>query len=163
MKKVLVVFSVLLLVISFSFATPKFMDEEYAKEFCELWNKTPELTEGLAKWAKKAGKKGYRIIRFYRQDCGGPEKAVELHIAPKDGKAICIYGGKATKEKPDFLMYATDKNWKSLAKGEFGFMGMGIMTKMTFKGSKIEAMRNMGPFKTFLKNLNKVPHTMECP
>ncbi len=163
MKKVLGSFLSLLLIITLSVAKPKFMDEEYAKEFCELWNKTPELTEGLAKWSKKVNKNGYRIIRFYRQDCGGPEKAVELHIAPKDGKAICIYGGKATDEKPDFLMYATDENWKSLAKGEFGFMGMGIMTKMTFQGSKFEAMKNMGPFKTFLKNLNKVPHTMDCP
>ncbi len=163
MRKLLYLILPALLVINLSFAKPKFMDEEYAKQFCELWNKTPELTEGLAHWSTKVGEKGYRIIRFYRQDCGGPEKAIELHIAPKDGKAICIYGGKATNEKADFLMFATDKNWKSLANGEFGFMGMGIMTKMTFEGSKIEAMRNMGPFKTFLKNLNKVPHTMECP
>ncbi len=163
MKNLVGIFVAFLVSLSISFATPKFMDEEYAKQFCDLWNKTPELTEGLSKWATKTGEKGYRIIRFYRQDCGGPEKAVELHIAPKDGKAVCIYGGKATNENPDFLMFATDKNWKSLAKGEFGFMGMGIMTKMTFKGSKIEAMRNMGPFKTFLTNLDKVPHTMDCP
>ncbi|HHG75204.1 MAG TPA: SCP-2 sterol transfer family protein [Persephonella sp.] len=147
----------------YSFAVPKFMDPEYAKEFCDLWNKTPTLTDGLSKWSKKAGKKGYRIIRFYRQDCGGDEKAVEVHIAPKDGKAVCIYGGKATDQSPDFLMFATDKNWKSLAKGEFGFLGMGIMSKMTFEGSKWEAMNNMGPFKAFLLNLNKVPHSMECP
>ncbi|NPA17006.1 MAG: SCP-2 sterol transfer family protein [Aquificae bacterium] len=146
-----------------AFATPKFMDEEYAREFCQLWNKTDKLTEGLSKWSKKTGEKDYRIIRFYRQDCGGPEKAVELHIAPKEGKAVCIYGGKATEEKADFLMFATDENWKSLANGEFGFLGMGIMSKMTFEGSKWEAMNNMGPFKAFLLNLNKVPHTMDCP
>jgi hypothetical protein len=44
-------------------------------------------------------------------------------------------------------MHATDENWKSLAKGEFGFMGMGIMKKMTFQGSKVEAMKFMEPFK----------------
>ncbi|RMD47223.1 MAG: SCP-2 sterol transfer family protein [Aquificota bacterium] len=163
MKKILGLFLSFLFFVSASVAIPKFMDEEYAKQFCDLWNKTPTLTDGLSNWSKKVNKNGYRIIRFYRQDCGGPEKAIELHIAPKDGKAICIYGGKATNEKADFLMFATDKNWESLAKGEFGFMGMGIMTKMTFKGSKIEAMRNMGPFKTFLLNLDKVPHTMDCP
>ncbi len=163
MKKMLGMFLGFLFLVSASTATPKFMDEEYAKQFCDLWNKTQTLTEGLSNWSKKVNKNGYRIIRFYRQDCGGPEKAVELHIAPKDGKAICVYGGKATNEHADFLMFATDENWKSLAKGEFGFMGMGIMTKMTFKGSKIEAMRNMGPFKAFLLNLDKVPHTMDCP
>ncbi|RMA96160.1 SCP2 sterol-binding domain-containing protein [Hydrogenothermus marinus] len=149
---------------SFSFAQPAFMSPEYAKEFCDLWNKTPELTEGLAKWAKniKEGKE-YRSIQFYRSDCGGPEKAVEVHIIPKDGKAICVYGGKAVDPNPDFQMYATDENWNSLARGEFGFMGMGIMSKMTFKGSKWEAMQNMGPFKAFLLNLGKVPHTNQCP
>jgi len=157
--------AVLLFLISFgySFAVPKFMDPEYTEQFCDLWNKTPTLTDGLSKWSKKTGNKEYRIIRFYRQDCGGAEKAVEVHITHKDGKAVCIYGGKATDQKADFLMFATDKNWKSLANGEFGFLGMGIMSKMTFEGSKWEAMNNMGPFKAFLLNLNKVPHSMECP
>ncbi len=147
-----------------SFAQPAFMSEEYAKELCDLWNKTPDLTDGLAKWAKHVREgKEYRSIAFYRTDCGGPEKAVELHIVNKDGKAICIYGGKAVDPKPDFLMYTTTEKWKELANGEFGFMGMGIMTKMTFEGSKVEAMRNMGPFKAFLLNLGKVPHTDSCP
>jgi putative sterol carrier protein len=163
MYKAVAGFFTFLFIISLSYAQPKFMDEEYAKQFCDLWNKTKELTEGLSKWSKNTGDKGYRIIRFYRQDCGGPEKAIEVHITLKDGKAICIYGGKSTDQKADFLMFATDKNWKSLAKGEFGFMGMGIMSKMTFEGSKWEAMQNMGPFKAFLLNLNKVRHSMECP
>ncbi len=163
MKMAGIIFASFMLLTAYAFSLPKFMDEEYARQFCELWNKTPTLTEGLSKWSKKTGDKGYRIIRFYRQDCGGVEKAVELHIAPKDKKAVCIYGGKATDQKADFLMFATDKNWKSLAKGEFGFLGMGIMSKMTFEGSKWEAMQNMGPFKAFLLNLDKVPHSMECP
>ncbi|ACO03688.1 MAG TPA: SCP-2 sterol transfer family protein [Persephonella sp.] len=163
MKKAVAGFISILTVVQISSAQVKFMDQEYAKQFCDLWNQTGELTEGLSKWSKNTGNKGYRIIRFYRQDCGGPEKAIEVHIAPKDGKAVCIYGGKATDQKADFLMFATDENWKSLAKGEFGFMGMGIMSKMTFEGSKWEAMQNMGPFKAFLLNLDKVQHTMECP
>lgn len=163
MKRAGVVFLFITAITTYAFSTPKFMDQEYARQFCDLWNKTKTLTEGLSKWSKKTGEKGYRIIRFYRQDCGGAEKAIEVHIAPKEGKAVCIYGGKATSEKPDFLMFATDKNWKSLAKGEFGFLGMGIMKKMTFEGSKWEAMQNIGPFKAFLLNLDKVPHSMECP
>ncbi len=163
MRRAGIIFASFMLLTAYAFSLPRFMDEEYARQFCELWNKTPTLTEGLSKWSKKTGDKGYRIIRFYRQDCGGVEKAVELHIAPKDEKAVCIYGGKATDQKADFLMFATDKNWKSLAKGEFGFLGMGIMSKMTFEGSKWEAMQNMGPFKAFLLNLDKVSHSMECP
>ncbi|WP_457626590.1 SCP2 sterol-binding domain-containing protein [Persephonella sp.] len=163
MKRVGVVLIAVFFGFGYSFALPKFMDEEYAKQFCELWNKTPTLIEGLAKWSKNTGEKGYRIIRFYRQDCGGAEKAIEVHIAPRDGKAVCIYGGKATDRKPDFLMSATDENWKSLARGEFGFLGAGIMSKLDFIGSKWEAAKNMGPFKAFLLNLDKVPHTMECP
>ena len=147
-----------------SYAQPAFMSEEYAKEFCNLWNKTEDLTEGLADWSKNIREgKEYRTIAFYRTDCGGKEKAIEVHIVPKNGKAICVYGGKAVDPNPDFLMYTTTEKWKELADGEFGFMGMGIMTKMTFEGSKMEAMKNMGPFKAFLLNLGKVPHTDACP
>jgi hypothetical protein len=42
-------------------------------------------------------------------------------------------------------------------------MGMGIMKKMTFQGSKVEAMKFTEPFKTFLIGLGKVPHTDACP
>ncbi|WP_029521621.1 SCP2 sterol-binding domain-containing protein [Persephonella sp. IF05-L8] len=164
MKKIGTAIFIFVFAIGFSHATPKLMDEEYAQQFCELWNKTPKLVDGLGKWASKAikEKREYRIIRFYRKKCGA-DKAVELHIAPKDGKAICIYGGKATDEKADFIMSATDEDWKSLAKGEFGFAGMGILSKLDFIGSKWEAMNNMGPFKAFLLNIDKIPHTMECP
>jgi len=164
MKKSALLTAGLTLTSTLAFAQPPFMSPEYAKQFCDLWNKTDDLTEGLADWSKNVREgKEYRTIQFYRSDCGGPEKAVEVHIVNKDGKAICVYGGKAVDPNPDFQMYATDENWKSLARGEFGFMGMGIMTKMTFKGSKIEAMQNMGPFKAFLLNLGKVPHTDACP
>ncbi|RUM48485.1 MAG: SCP-2 sterol transfer family protein [Hydrogenothermus sp.] len=164
MKKIALTIAGLVSFAGISFAQPAFMSPEYAKEFCDLWNKTDELTEGLAKWSKNVREgKEYRSIQFYRTDCGGQEKAIEVHIVNKDGKAVCIYGGKAVDPNPDFLMYTTTEKWKELADGEFGFMGMGIMTKMTFKGSKIEAMQNMGPFKAFLLNLGKVPHTDACP
>ncbi len=164
MKKIITAAAGVLLFSTFSIAQPPFMSPEYAKEFCELWNKTKTLTKGLADWSKNTkGGKDYRTIQFYRTDCGGPEKAVEVHIKHQDGKAICVYGGKAVDKNPDFRMYTSTKKWKELAKGEFGFMGMGIMKKLTFEGSKVEAMKNMGPFKAFLLNLGKVPHTDECP
>ncbi len=164
MKKLALLTAGLTFTSALSFAQPPFMSPEYAKQFCDLWNKTEDLTDGLSGWSKniKQGKE-YRSIAFYRTDCGGRDKAIEVHIIHKDGKAVCIYGGKAVDPNPDFLMYTTTEKWKELANGEFGFMGMGIMTKMTFKGSKWEAMQNMGPFKAFLLNLGKVPHTDACP
>ncbi|WP_457622838.1 SCP2 sterol-binding domain-containing protein [Persephonella sp.] len=163
MIRTVLVLTAFTLGINTAYSEVRFMDEIYTKKFCDLWNETPELVNDLADWSKDTNGKDYRVIRFYRQDCGGVEKAVELHISHKDGKAVCIYGGKATDVKPDFLMYATDKNWNSLANGEFGVFGMGIMSKMSFEGSKWEAMQNMGAFKSFLLNLKKIDHTMDCP
>lgn len=146
----------------FSFASDPWMSPEWTKKFCEYWNSNMQTT--MSEWAEYNynKNKGYKTIAFYRQDCG-PQKKVEVRIKYENGKAICIYGGEAKDPNPEFLMYATDKNWKSLAKGEFGFMGMGIMSKMTFQGSKVEAMKFMEPFKAFLIGLGKVPYSDNCP
>jgi len=147
---------------SFANAAPAWMGPEWTKEFCEYWNKNMQTV--MADWAayNVNPQKGYKTIAFYRQDCK-PPKIVEVRIKAENGKAVCIYGGEAKDPNPEFLMYATDENWKSLARGEFGFMGMGIMSKMTFKGSKVEAMKFMEPFKSFLLGLGKVPHSEQCP
>lgn len=149
-------------VADYSFAADPWMSPEWTKKFCDYWNSNLQTT--MAEWAEYNfnKQKGFKTIQFYRQDCN-PHKKVEVRIKYENSKAICIYGGEAKDNNPEFLMYATDENWKSLAKGEFGFMGMGIMKKMTFQGSKIEAMKFMEPFKAFLIGLGKVPYSNSCP
>lgn len=145
-----------------SLAGEPWMGPEWTKKFCDYWNANLQTT--MAEWAEYNfnKQKGFKTIQFYRQDCNPPKK-VEVRIKPEGGKAVCIYGGEAKDTNPEFVMYATDENWKSLAKGEFGFMGMGIMKKMTFQGSKVEAMKFMEPFKAFLLGLGKVPYSDSCP
>jgi len=101
--------------------------------------------------------KGYKSIAFYRQDCN-PKVISEVEVKYENGKAVCVYGGVEKDQHPEFVMYATTKNWKSLAAGDFGFLNMGMFTKMTFKGSKGEAMQFIAPFKAFLVDLGKVPY-----
>ncbi|MGC8941139.1 MAG: SCP2 sterol-binding domain-containing protein [Sulfurihydrogenibium sp.] len=146
----------------FSCTADPWMGPEWTKKLCDYWNQNLQTT--MAEWAEYNVKKdkGYKTIQFYRQDCN-PHKKVELRIKYENGKAVCIYGGEAKDPNPEFVMYATDKNWKSLANGEFGFMGMGIISKMTFQGSKVEAMKFMEPFKSFLTSLGKVPYSETCP
>lgn len=58
-----------------------FMGPEYAKELCEVWNKTPRLTEELGKsesWTKVPERK----IFPYREDCSA-DKQIQLTIRNK--------------------------------------------------------------------------------
>jgi putative sterol carrier protein len=53
---------------------------------------------------------------------------------------------------------SNDADWTCMGKGEFGCGAMGAMMsgKLNFKGPKVEAMKVMGPFESFLKLTGKV-------
>ncbi|NPA32714.1 MAG: sterol-binding protein [Aquificae bacterium] len=146
------------------FAKPVFMDGEWAKEFCELWNKTPELVESLGKsesWASKPERK----LFLYRKDCG-PEKQIQLTIKNENGKAVCVYGGwkKDEKTKDDFLMYADTKRWLEMGRGEYGPMKAMLFGRLKFEGPRFVAMKNMEPFKVFLDKIDEIEaDTTRCP
>ena len=132
------------------------MDAAWAGGICKAWNNNATLTGKLVAWAKNNGGKGYKLIRIYRTECKA-SSAVELKIAPKDGKALCIASGKAGSEKPnfdvDYEMHAATKDWECMGEGSFGCGAMGAMMsgKLKFQGPKIEAMKVMGPFGAFLR------------
>jgi putative sterol carrier protein len=74
-----------------------FMGPEYAKELCEVWNKTPRLTEELGKsesWTSVPERK----IFLYREDCS-PDRQVQLTIKNEGNKAVCVYGGPAKDKR----------------------------------------------------------------
>ena len=140
-----------------------FMDADWAKAACDAWNKSAELTGGLAgsAWAANNAGRGYKVIQLYRDKCGEASR-VELQISDKDGKALCTYGGKvktaSLKPDVDYLMFATDDDWTCMGEGKFGCGAMGAMMtgKLNFKGPKGEAMGVMGPFDSFLLLTGKV-------
>ena len=148
-------------------AAPAMMSAEWTAQACDAWNKDPILTDGLGdKWIKNDADRGYKIIHLYRTDCGEATQT-EMKIVPKDGKAICDYGGavKSTKMEyaSDYTMHATTERWGEMGAGEYGPMKAMMFGRLKFVGPKVEAMTVMGPFETFLKLPGKIPGDKACP
>ena len=143
------------------------MSPEWAVGMCDAWNEEPALTEGLAKWMENDSERGYKILRIYRMDCPESPK-IELRVAERDGAVTCIEAGLETDEELapscDYVMFAKTERWLEMGAGEYGPMG-GMMTgRLKFQGPKWEAMKNMGPFKSFLQLVGKVPGAVDsCP
>lgn len=143
-----------------------FMDADWARQACDAWNADSTLTTDLVdnegySWIKNDKGRGYKLVQAYRTACGDASK-IQLNIALQDGKAVCSYGGrpdgKVMDYAVDYLMHATDTDWACMGKGEFGCGAMGAMMsgKLNFKGPKLEAMKVMEPFESFLKLTGKV-------
>jgi len=152
-------------------AKPVFMSAEWAKLACDAWNNEPTLTEKLKKseWVDNHGTKAYKVMQIYREGCESSPR-VEMHIADKDGKAMCVYGGAATtkaedmSKKSDYIMWATDDHWARMGDGRDGPMKSMMFGRLHFKGPKMEAMGNMGPFAKFLLLTGKVDSDRsKCP
>lgn len=153
----------------------EYMDGAWAKQACDAWNKNSVLTSQLMKttdgysWVKNNAGRGYKVIHMYRSNCGAPSK-VQLTIADKGGKAMCVYGGKPDGKKlnmdVDYVMHATDKDWACMGAGSWGCGAMGAMMsgKLKFSGPKMEAMKVMTPFEGFLKFAGSLPgNKAACP
>jgi len=168
-----VVLGVTIGVFSTSAMAVEFMDAAWAKQACDAWNKDKVLIEQLAqmpddmfgsegyKWIKNDAGRGYKIITMSRDGCDAPK--IQLTIAEKDAKALCVYGGNLDGKKlnmdVDYYMYATDTDWTCMGSGKCGVMGSMMTGKLKFKGPKIEAMKVMDPFANFLKLTGKVVAT----
>ena len=110
---------------------------------------------------------GYKVMHVYRTDCGAA-RPVELRIAKKQGKAICVYGGAIETAKldsdVDYVMHAQTARWIEMGKGEYGPMRAMMFGRLEFEGPKMEAMGNMAPFENFLRLAGKVPSDSSvCP
>ena len=168
MKKLTLALSALLIAGSAQSAT--FMSAEWAAEACKGWNNSDELLSGLSgDWIKNDAGRGYKAIQIYRSDCANSPK-VELTIKEKDGKASCSYGGavahKELNSDVDYLMHATDEDWKCIGDNDWGCGAMGAMMtgKLKFDGPKGEAMSVMGPFEEFLILTGKIDSDRKaCP
>jgi len=161
MKKKIAIFGISLFMLQGAYADT-FMDASWADKVCKAWNQNSTLTTELGKkWIKNNGKRGYKLIQIYRDKCGDSSK-IQLTIEDKDGKAICVRGGKpdgkAINSSMDYVMHASDDNWDCIGKGSFGCGAMGAMAtgKLKFNGPKMEAMSVMGPFGSFLTLTGKV-------
>ncbi len=148
-------------------AAPAMMSAEWTAQACDAWNKDTTLTDGLAeKWIKNDKDRGYKIIHLYRTDCGEATQT-EMKIVPKDGKAICVYGGAVQNQKMDYAvdytLHATPERWDEMGAGEYGPMKAMMFGRLKFAGPKVEAMSVMGPFEAFLRLPGKIPGDKACP
>jgi len=141
---------------------PAMMSVEYIKQFCAAWNADELMTKGLAdsEWVDNDGDKGFKIIQLYRNDC--PDSPhVEMQFERQDNKAMCVYAGKVENPEldrsADYEMFADTKRWIEIGNGDYGPMKAMMFGRLKFKGPKIEAMGNMGPFKNFLLLFGKFP------
>ena len=149
-------------------AATELMSADWAKAACTAWNADATLTGGLHEtgWAANDKKRGYKALQVARKDCKSSPK-VEVRIAPKDGKALCVSGGLSTAQldlEVDYAMTADTKRWIEMGKGEYGPMRAMMFGRLEFEGPKGEAMSNMSPFENFLLLVGKVPSDAgSCP
>ncbi len=148
-------------------AAPAMMSAEWTAQACDAWNKDATLTDGLAgKWIENDKNRGYKIVQMYRTDCGD-KYVTEMKIVAKDGKAMCVYGGKqqttALDYDVDYLMHATTERWNQMGAGEYGPMRAMMFGRLKFTGPKMEAMSVMGPFEAFLHLPGKIAGDQACP
>lgn len=150
-------------------ADPILMSADWGPAACAAWNADPVLTQELAKsgWIENDKGRGFKIMQLYREDCGD-KPSVELRVSLRDGAAHCVYGGavqtSALDAGADYVMYATTERWQEMGRGEYGPMKAMAFGRLGFKGPKMEAMGNMGPFSNFLLLVGKVKSdTGSCP
>jgi len=149
-------------------AAPGLMTPDWAQQMCKAWNADPILTTKLVEsgWIKNDKKRGFKAMQIYRSDCEGSAR-IELRVSEKDGKAMCVYGGKARAELDtlvDYVMFAETARWVEMGKGEYGPMKAMFLQRLGFNGPMFEAMGNMGPFESFLLLVGKVPGDVTgCP
>jgi putative sterol carrier protein len=149
-------------------AAPAMMTPEWAREMCNAWNADPALTAKLveSEWIRNDRKRGFKTIQLYRSDCEDSPR-VELRVSEKDGKAMCVYGGKADSTldtRVDYVMWAETARWVEMGKGEYGPMRAIFFQRLGFNGPMMEAMGNMGPFESFMLLVGKVPGDVAgCP
>lgn len=148
-------------------ALPILMSSDWASQTCEAWNEEDSLKTGLATWIENDADRGYKILRLYRTDCDD-SPWVELKISSHDGEARCAEGGAmsgaALDADVDYLMHATTDRWLQMGQGEYGPMKAMMFRRLKFGGPKWEAMKNMGPFASFLELVSAVESdATTCP
>lgn len=150
-------------------SAPVLMDADWAKDACAAWNQDPVLTDKLVEsgWMKNDEGRGFKVMQVYRSDCGDKPTA-ELRVSLKDGKAMCVYGGRTDTPKlemgADYVMKAETSRWIEMGKGEYGPMRAMMLRRLGFEGPMMEAMGNMEPFANFLLLVGKVPSDVgSCP
>lgn len=168
MKRIGIAAFAALAAVSAAGAAPTMMSPQWAEAMCQAWNADRTLTQDLVEsgWIDNHKGRGFKVMQVYRADCDGSAR-IELRVSARDGRAVCVYGGKAESKldgDADYLMWADTGRWVEMGKGEYGPMRAMLFRRLRFDGPMNEAMANMTPFGSFLLLVGKVPgDTAACP
>ena len=145
------------------------MSASWAEQMCSAWNADATLTGKLVEsgWIRNDGGRGFKSMQIWRSDCPASAR-IEMRIALKEGKALCVHGGvpgaQAFDRGADYQMWAETARWREMGDGQYGPMKAMMFKRLEFDGPRLEAMGNMGPFENFLRLVGKVPGNWEgCP
>ena len=149
--------------------TPCLMSQGWTQAICKAWNDTPALSTALAQsgWAKNDRGRGVKVLQLYRKDCKGGPRA-ELRIAAQDGKAWCVYGGKAETEAldpaVDYVMSADTKYWDQIGRGKYKFPTALSEGYLDLQGPQDEALANVNAFNSLMSLIFNVSSCVStCP
>ncbi|RUM30251.1 MAG: hypothetical protein DSY42_04840 [Aquifex sp.] len=82
----------------------KFLSEDWIKDYAEKWNSNEKLTKELKDFSAK--------IKYFVE--GKEDEGVYIKV--ENGKVVET--GKADSGKYDFVLWASQENWKKLAEGD---------------------------------------------
>ena len=142
--------------------TPVMMSSEWGGAVCDAWNRDPVLTDELASsdWVDNNAGRPSKAMHVYRSDCED-EPTAEIRIASVGRKVQCVYEGAVEtatlNKKVDYRMHAKTLRWIAMGASEYGPMKAMPFMRLKFSGPKWEAMKNMGPFSSFLLVVGVVP------
>lgn len=145
------------------------MSAKWAEQMCAAWNADATLTDKLVAsgWMANDGGRGFKAMQQWRSDCAASPR-MEMRIALKDGKALCVQAGAAGTQAldrgADYQMWAETVRWREMGEGQYGPMKAMMFKRLEFDGPRLEAMGNMDPFGNFLRLVGKVPGNWDgCP
>lgn len=120
------------------------MSSEWAQDYGELWNATPETRKGTSDLTM--------VIR-YRLSEGPDNRVAQLNIESGE----CVYAGPPRDgEKPDFVLTAKLDVWKQLAAGELGAKKAITLQRLKFQGPLVVALNHLGALEAALKMVGSV-------
>lgn len=121
----------------------QFLSQQWIERYARLWNEHPELVRGL---------EGFSALIEYGWD---PDERPSAFLVVENGRATASYFASAPRS-PDFVMRASEENWRRLRQGSLSGRAALLTKKLKFKGSMITAMKYMNAFNKSIELIGRV-------
>ncbi|QHE73790.1 MULTISPECIES: SCP2 sterol-binding domain-containing protein [Rhodococcus] len=127
--------------------TKQLLSEEWIKEYGELWNATPETTEGTS---------DLTVTIVYRVAEDTDNRRAQINV--KNGEVV--YAGAVQEDKePDFTLTAKLDVWRQFADGKLRAQKAIMMKKLKFDGPLLVALSHLSGLEAALWLFGRVTET----